>query len=57
MNDNVNKPEHYTFGKYECIDVLTELCNANNLQGIEGFYMGMLLNICGDINIRTVLKI
>ena len=38
MTDNVNKPNHYTFGKYECIDVLTELCNANNLQGVEGFY-------------------
>ena len=43
MNDNVNKPSHYTFGKYECIDVLTELCNANNLQGIEGFLYGNVI--------------
>ena len=40
MTDNINKPNHYTFGKYECIDVLTELCNANNLQGVEGFLYG-----------------
>ena len=23
--DPVNKPEHYTFGKYECIDVMLEV--------------------------------
>lgn len=39
MNDNVNHPEHYTSGKVECIDAMTEvfgveavkyfcLCNA-----------------------------
>ena len=43
MTDNVNKPNHYTFGKYECIDVLTELCNANNLQGVEGFLYGNII--------------
>lgn len=43
MIDNVNKPNHYTFGKYECIDVLTELCNANNLQGVKGFLYGNVI--------------
>ena len=33
MSDNVNKPEHYTFGKYECIDVIEELSKQNN--GVE----------------------
>ena len=43
MTDNVNKPTHYTFGKYECIDVITELCNTNKLQGIEGFLYGNVI--------------
>lgn len=43
MSDNVEKPGHYTFGKYECIDVLTELCNTNDLQGIEGFLYGNVI--------------
>ena len=25
MNDPVNNPPHYTFGKYECIDVMLEV--------------------------------
>jgi len=25
INDPVNKPAHYTFGKYECIDVMLEV--------------------------------
>ena len=39
MTDNVEKPNHYTFGKYECIDVIEELSKQNNLQGIEGFFV------------------
>ena len=30
MTDNINKPEHYTFGKFECIDVIEELSKQNN---------------------------
>ena len=43
MTDNVEKPEHYTFGKYECIDVIEELSKQNNLQGIEGFLYGNII--------------
>lgn len=57
MTDNVDKPNHYTFGKYECIDVIEELSKQNNLQGIEGFCMGISLNICGDTNARMEWKI
>ena len=28
MTDNINKPEHYTFGKFECIDVIEELSKS-----------------------------
>ena len=43
MTDNINKPEHYTFGKFECIDVIEELSKQNNLQGIEGFLYGNII--------------
>lgn len=28
MADNVNRPAHYVVGKYECIDVMTEIFGA-----------------------------
>ena len=43
MTDNIEKPSHYTFGKYECIDVIEELSKQNNLQGIEGFLYGNII--------------
>ena len=43
MTDNVDKPNHYTFGKFECIDVIEELSKQNNLQGAEGFLYGNIL--------------
>lgn len=43
MTDNVNKPDHYTFGKYECIDVIEELSKQNELQGVEGFLYGNVI--------------
>ena len=43
MTDNINKPNHYTFGKFECIDVIEELSKQNNLQGIEGFLYGNII--------------
>lgn len=36
--DNVNKPEHYTYGKYECIDVIKEI--TKDLTGEEAFCIG-----------------
>ena len=38
MTDNVNKPEHYTYGKYECIDVIKEI--TKDLTGEEAFCIG-----------------
>ena len=43
MTDNVEKPNHYTFGKYECIDVIEELSKQNDLQGAEGFLYGNII--------------
>ena len=43
MTDSINKPNHYTFGKFECIDVIEELSKQNNLQGAEGFLYGNIL--------------
>ena len=43
MTDSINKPEHYTFGKFECIDVIEELSKQNNLQGAEGFLYGNII--------------
>lgn len=36
--DNVNKPEHYTYSKYECIDVIKEI--TKDLTGEEAFCIG-----------------
>lgn len=38
MTDSVNKPEHYAYGKYECIDVIHEL--TKDLAGIQAFCLG-----------------
>ena len=55
MTDNIEKPSHYTFGKYECIDVhytfgkyecidvIEELSKQNDLQGAEGFLYGNII--------------
>ena len=43
MTDSINKPNHYTFGKFECIDVIEELSKQNNLQGAEGFLYGNII--------------
>ena len=31
-NDNVNSPNHYTFGKYECIDVIEDVFGKEALK-------------------------
>ena len=36
--DNVNKPQHYTYGEYECIDVIKEI--TKDLTGEEAFCIG-----------------
>lgn len=41
MSDSVNKPEHYTYGKYECIDVIHEL--TKDLAGVQAFCLGNTL--------------
>lgn len=41
MTDNVNKPEHYTYAKYECIDVIHEL--TKDLAGVQAFCLGNTL--------------
>lgn len=41
MTDNINRPEHYTYGKYECIDVVHEL--TKDLAGIQAFALGNTL--------------
>lgn len=37
-NDNVNKPQHYCYGKYECIDVLQDI--LKDASGVEAFCIG-----------------
>lgn len=37
-NDNVNKPQHYCYGKYECIDVLQDILKG--VSGVEAFCIG-----------------
>lgn len=38
MNDAVNKPKHYSYGKYECINVLEDV--LKDLNGLEAFCIG-----------------
>lgn len=38
MNDNVNKPAHYTQGSVECIDGIEAACAG--LSGFEGYCTG-----------------
>ena len=39
--DRVNKPEHYAYGKYECIDVIKEV--TKGLAGSQAFCLGNCL--------------
>ena len=41
MSDKVDKPEHYTYGKYECIDVIKEI--TKGLAGSQAFCLGNCL--------------
>ncbi len=41
MVDNVNRPAHYTYGKYECIDVISEV--TKGLEGVQAFCLGNAL--------------
>lgn len=43
MSDNVNKPDHYAYGKYECIDVIKDITEGNEAKGIEAFCLGNVL--------------
>lgn len=41
MTDKVNKPEHYTYGQYECIDVLEDV--LRDCTGQEAFCIGNVI--------------
>ena len=43
MDNSVNKPSHYTYGKLECIDVIKEITNGNDTMGIEAFCLGNVI--------------
>ena len=38
MTNNIEKPKHYTYGKYECIDIIHEL--TKDLAGVQAFCLG-----------------
>lgn len=38
QSDNVSRPEHYTYGSIECIDVIKEA--TRDLRGEEAFCIG-----------------
>ena len=38
VTDSVNRPVHYTYGKYECIDVVKEV--TKGLSGVQAFCLG-----------------
>lgn len=38
MEDKINQPKHYTYGKFECIDVIKEI--TNELKGSQAFCLG-----------------
>ena len=40
-NDIIEKPEHYTYGKYECWDVLEDI--LKDCRGPEAFYIGNVI--------------
>lgn len=40
MTDSVNKPVHYTYGKFECIDVLRDILGHD---GFIGFCRGNVI--------------
>lgn len=41
MTDPVNKPEHYTYGNFECIDVLEDI--LKDCTGQESFCIGNVI--------------
>ena len=41
--DNVNKPSHYTQGKYECIDGIKNITEGNGAKGIEALCLGNVI--------------
>lgn len=41
MTDPVNKPAHYTYGKFECIDVLEDV--LKDCTGREAFCIGNVI--------------
>lgn len=44
MTDNVNKPKHYTFGKFEVIDVLMDWFSTDPLMWQVGKYIARYMH-------------
>ena len=41
MSDNVNNPEHYTYGKIKCIDLIEQV--TEGMEGKQAFCIGNAL--------------
>ena len=53
MSDNVEKPAHYTFGKFECIDVLKDVLGV---EGFKGFCRGNVLKYLWRYNHKNHIE-
>ena len=52
MKDNINHPDHYNAGSYECITVMRELLTEEQM---KGFCLGMRSNTFGEQARRAIL--
>ena len=53
-NDSVENPEHYTYGKYECWDVLEDI--LKDCRGPEAFYIGNVIKYLWRYRHKNGLK-
>ena len=51
MTDPVNRPEHYTYGNYECKDVLQDV--LKNVTGYEAFCVGNVIKYLWRYKIKN----
>lgn len=52
--DNVNHPKHYTKGKYECLDVIKDICK--DLAGVEAFLVANIIKYIWRFNTKNGLE-
>ena len=52
MKDNVNHPDHYNAGSYECITVMRELLTEEQM---KGFCLGNALKYFGEQARKAIL--